>query len=217
MSRYTMQLRTVCDICGRETVEEWFKDYEISDYLTSEEIDVIEERGTWSKDKLAKLIVDYYFMDEIGYETIGLFESRVKVAMNMLMEEYLPLIYSAAIKYDPLVNVDFTESYSATDAGSANASTTDNGLTINSDTPQGNISKADILAGNYASSTSGVDNSTSSTTQTANTSNYTKTTKGNSGISATAQKMVQQYRDNIRAINREITEKLKEHFMGIYN
>ena len=217
MSRYTMQLRTVCDIVGRNTVEGWFKDYQITDYLTADEIGVIEERGTWNKDRLAKQIVDYFWTREIGYETIGLFEHEVKISMELLMEEYLPLIYSAAIQYDPMVNVDFTESYSSTDSGSASGSSTDAGLTINSDTPQGNISKTDILAGNYASSTSGVDNSSSSSTTTSNTSSYTKTTKGNSGVSATAQKMVQQYRDNIRAISREIIEKLNAHFMGLYN
>ena len=40
--------------------------------------------------------------------------------------------------------------------------------------------------------------------------------KGNSGVSATAQKMVEQYRDNIRAINREIIDKLEPLFMGLY-
>ena len=43
-----------------------------------------------------------------------------------------------------------------------------------------------------------------------------KTTKGNSGVSATAQKMIEQYRDNIRAINREIIEKLNDLFMGLF-
>ena len=46
--------------------------------------------------------------------------------------------------------------------------------------------------------------------------NYTKRVKGNSGVSATAQKMIAQYRDNIRAIDREIIEKLDILFMGLY-
>ena len=40
MSRYTMQLRTVIDICGEDTVKSWFSDYELSDYLTDEEIGI---------------------------------------------------------------------------------------------------------------------------------------------------------------------------------
>ena len=157
MSRYTMQLRTVIDICGEDTVKSWFSDYELTDYLTPEEIAVIEERGTWNKDKLAQMIIDHYYMYEIGLETIGLFKHQAKVAMREIMEEKLPLIYSSAIKYDPLVNVDFVEEFDrnsdnhsqATSSSTSNAS----GLTVNSDTPQGEISKTNILKGNYASST----------------------------------------------------------------
>ena len=113
MSRYTTELRTIVQNTSLEEVESWFMDYELSDYLTEEEIAVIEERGTWSKEKLAKLIIDHYWMREIGLETVGLFRHQVKVAMREIMEEKLPLIYSASLKYDPLVNVDFTETYTA--------------------------------------------------------------------------------------------------------
>lgn len=204
MSKYTIELRKVCDLVSRETVESWFKDYDLNDYLTSEEIDVITERGTWSKDKLAKKIVDTYFMREIGFETIGLFELKVKTQMNLIMESKLPLIYSAAIKYDPLVNVDFTETF--------NRQSNDNssGLTINSDTPQGNINKEDILSGEYASSTQGGESTNSGTEAS------TRHMKGNSGVSATAQKMVEQYRQNIRAIDYEIIKELNPLFMGLY-
>ena len=40
--------------------------------------------------------------------------------------------------------------------------------------------------------------------------------KGNSGVSATAQKMVEQYRDNIRAIDYEIIKELNDLFMGLF-
>lgn len=204
MSKYTIEIRHICDLLTRDTVESWFKDYELSDYLTANEIDVINERGTWSKDKLAKKIVDYYFTREIGFETIELFKIHVKSKMNNIMESKLPLIYSAAIEYDPLVNVDFTETFNRQTNDSAS------GLTINSDTPQGNINKADILSGNYASSTQGGES--------ANQGNETSTRhmKGNSGVSATAQKMVEQYRQNIRAIDYEIINELNPLFMGLY-
>ena len=94
------------------------------------------------------------------------------------------------------------------------------GLTVNSDTPQGQITKANILAGNYASSTSAneTENTVSDTTSNAGngTEHYTKTTKGNSGVSATAQKMIEQYRQNIVMINRDIIKDMNSLFMGIY-
>lgn len=224
MARYTVELRWVIKAYGLDVVKSWFTDWELSDYLTKEEIDVINARGTFSKDKLASLIVDEYYMREIGFETPDYFRKRCKVAMREIMEEKAPLIYSAAIKYDPLINVDFTETFNRESTGSGTADSTStsngNGLAINSDTPQGQINKADILAGNYATTTQGNESETTVTDNSNSTSNgtenYTKTTRGNSGVSATAQRMVQQYRDNIIMINRDIVEALGTLFMGVY-
>ena len=207
-------------ICGEDTVKSWFTDYELSDYLTDEEIAVITARGVWSKDKLAQAIIDHYYMSEIGYETPALFAHQAKVFMHELMEEKAPLIYSAAIQYDPLVNVDYSETYSGTNSGQSQSSSTSNGsgLTVNSDTPQGQISKAAILGGSYASST-GANETTNTVTDGSSNSGtqaYTKRVKGNSGVSATAQKMVQQYRENIIMINRDIIKDVGTLFMSIY-
>ena len=235
MSKYTMELRELFTpikfnppLYTKEQVEGFFKNYELSDYLTNEQIEVIENAGIWSKDKLAKRIVNHYYMREIGQETIGLFVHTIKYTMDELMEEYLPLIYSASIKYDPLVNVDFTETFTRTanvdntgQSVSASSSESDS-IGINSDTPQGRVTKQTILAGNYATATAGsensssIDNTTNTTSGSESEEEYTKRVKGNSGVSATAQKMIEQYRNNIRAINREIIDKLETCFMGLY-
>lgn len=212
MAKYTMELRKVCDLFNRDVVEGWFKDYELSDFLTQEEINVINERGTWSKDKLAKKIVDNYYMYEIGLETIGLFKLYAKNAMINIMESKLPMIYSAAIKYDPMVNVDYTTTINrnVNDTGSSDSS----GLTIQSDTPQGQINKNEILTGKYASSTQGGESTNNTENNTVEAS--TTRVKGNSGVSATAQKMIAQYRENIRAIDYEIIKELRDLFMSLY-
>lgn len=220
MARYTIELRNVIQIFGEDVVKGWFSDYELSDYLTDEEIAVITARGTWSKDKLAQSIIDHYFMYEIGYETPALFRHQAKVFMRELMEEKAPLIYSAAIQYDPLVNVDFTETYTGTTGNQSSSESTSNGsgLTVNSDTPQGQISKSAILGGSYASSTGAneTENSINDSSESSGTQDYTKRVKGNSGVSATAQKMVQQYRENIIMINRDIIKDVGSLFMSIY-
>lgn len=231
MSKYTFELRELFEpikfntpLYTRSQVENFFKDYELSDYLTQDQIDVINEAGIWNKDKLARKIVDHYYMRESGLETIGLFKHYAKVLMQELMEEYLPLIYSASIEYDPLVNVDYTETFnrSADNTGESNSSSrnSSSGLVVGSNTPQGQITKAGILAGNYASSTSANENeatiSDTTTTEGNTTEEYTKRVKGNSGVSATAQKMVLQYRENIIAIDRKIINELDILFMGLY-
>lgn len=228
MSKYTITIKNLCSLLGRVEVESWFQDYELTDFLTQEEINVINTRGTWNKEKLASLIVDHYYMREIGYETSGLFKHYVKVTMREIMESKAPLIYSSAIKYEPLVNVDFTETFTRNikddtiNTGTSNSTANASGLTVNSDTPQGQINKNEILQGKYATNT-GAGESTNTDTTTTNMNenkntdeNYSKNVKGNSGVSATAQHMIQQYRDNIRAINYEIIEELKPLFMGLW-
>lgn len=148
-----MELREIISTFGRDEVKSWFSQYELSDFLTQEEISVINERGTWNKDKLAERIIDHYYTREIGTDAIGQFMLFAKDKMNEVMETYAPLIYSAAIKYDPLVNVNFTETYSGntTSSSQSQSDSTGSGLTVNSDTPQGQINKASILNGSYAS------------------------------------------------------------------
>ena len=220
MAKFTIEMRELISTFGEDEVKSWFSDYELSDFLTDEEIKVINDRGTWSKDKLCKRIIDHYLTREIGTDAIGQFILFVKDKMNEIMETYAPLIYSASIKYDPLVNVDFTESYKGTSGNTSSSSSSSNGsgLTVGSDTPQGQISKNEILQGKYASSTSASqsDSKVTGTTTDNGSSDYVKTTKGNSGVSATSQAMIRQYRDIIRAINTEIIYELEPLFMGIY-
>ena len=204
MSKYTIELRNIIMIYGEESVKGWFMDYNLEDFLTPEQIETIETAGLWTKEKLADKIINHFYMREIGLETPALFKAKLKVMLDEIMEEYLPVIYSTAIKYDPLVNVDYTETYVGKDTNTGDS------LSVQSDTPQGEISKTEILAGKYASST-GASEATNTNNQ-----NYTKNVKGNSGVSATAQRMIMQYRENIRTTTKDIIDKLEPLFMGIY-
>lgn len=141
----------------------WFKDYELTDFLTKTQIEQIEKANVWSKDRLAKKIVDHYFMREIGFETPALFKHYAKVYMNEIMERKLPLIYSNFFEYDPLSNVDFTEEYTREitgnntgsgkqnisanneNTGSSNSNSNSSSFNVNSDTPQTNINKQNLL------------------------------------------------------------------------
>ena len=224
MSKYTIELRKIVEYEGRETVENYFKDYCLYNYLRPNEVESILSANLWSKDRLASKIVDHYFMREIGYETIGLFKHYAKVYMQEIMERYLPLIYSSSINYDPLVNVDYTESFTRNITGSGESSSNSvneaSGLSVNSDTPQGQINKQNILNGEYASNTGASETESSISDNTTNSNNtdetYTKRVKGNSGVSATAQKMIEQYRQNIIAIDERIINELDKLFMGLY-
>lgn len=226
MSKYSTTFKTLIDsgLYTQADIEAVFKDYNLLDYLTPEEVQVINTRGTWTKEKLAHKIFNHYYMREIGFETFARFSIEVKEIMEEIMEEKLPLIYSSAIKYDPLVNVDYTEQFSRNvdNSSASTSSTTTNasGIVVDSDTPQGNINKSSILAGNHATTVSANENDARASDNIEGSSNtdetYTKHIKGNSGVSATAQAMVKQYRQNIVAIDKEIIEEIKILFMGLF-
>ena len=232
MASYTMELRKVIEYFGREEVENWFKDYDLSHYLTPTQIEQITKFNVWSKDRLAEKIVDNYYMREIGFETPALFKHYAKIEMKKIMERYLPKIYSNFLEYDPLSNVDFTETYTREIAGQTQNQGTSNstsqnnssGLNVNSDTPQGQISKQNILSGSYASQTNAseteseiADNTTTENQGTSNTvETFTRHEEGDNGVIITNQRLVKEYREIIVAIDEEIINELNCLFMGIY-
>lgn len=218
MAKYTYELREVISTFGRDEVKSWFEQYELSDFLSPEEIAVINEKNVWDKDKLSERILDHYFTREIGTDAIGQFMLFVKDRMNEIMEIYAPVIYSASLKFEPLSNNNYEETFEGK-SGNVSTSQTDtngNGLTISSDTPQGKINKSAILNGDYATATSANENENSVTGNTKNdgTEEHTRKVKGTTGVSEA--EMIRQYRNIIRAINTEIVYELEPLFMGIY-
>ena len=231
MADYTMMLKDLFtpnrfghSYFTRAEVESWFMDYELSDYLTPEQIQKIEAAGMWSKAKLAAKIVDHYYMREIGYETPALFKHFAKIKMKEIMEYQLPVVYSNSLEYDPLESVlfDITETRQVHGEGSSESSSnaSGNGISISSDTPQGRIQKSDIIAGNYASEAS---NSETESTVKGNTDTSSDTTEewhhheqGNKGVLDSYQKMLVDYRKSLVAVDKEIIAQLNDLFMGIY-
>lgn len=232
MATYTIELRKICDIFGREEVESWFKNYNLEDYLTPTQIEQITKFNVWSKDRLASKIVDHYYMREIGYETPALFKHFANVFMKEIMERELPKIYSNFLEYDPLSNVDFTEEYTREIQGnnsnqgtsSSTSSSNSSGLSVNSDTPQGQINKDEILKGQYASNTGASETESqiqdSTTTETSGNNStiekFTRHEEGDNGVIITNQRLVKEYREIIVAIDEEIILELNKLFMGLY-
>lgn len=232
MATYTMELRKVCDIYTRKEVENWFKSYNYEDFLTKEQIKVLTFENIWSKEKLAKKIVDHYFMREIGFETPALFRHYAKVTMNEIMEGYLLKIYTKFLEYDPLSSVDYVETYTrkitgtSESEGNSNSNSSSNGssLAINSNTPQGQISKDEILKGTYASSTSAGENETNINDETntnqkgkSNTlETYTHEMKGDNGVIVTNQYLIREFRELAVNFDEQIIKDLNILFMGLF-
>lgn len=232
MSNFTTKIKDVVDNTSLSEVQDVFKNYDLHNFLTNDQIAKIEEFGVWSKEKLAEKIVNHYYFREIGFETWGQFVFRAKIEMEELMEKYSRIIYSNSIKFDPLVNVDFTETFGKTNTGTSTnngtsttqANSTNDGLNIFSDTPNAGLNIQNIKDGKYASnvnsSNANSDTTTSVndtvTTNVNNQEDYVKNVKGNSGVSATAQMLLKQYRDTIVDVDNKIIDGLNVLFMGIF-
>lgn len=228
MATYTVELRKICELYGRNEVENWFKDYSLTDYLTPIQIEQIEKFNVWSKDRLARKIVDHYYMREIGLETPELFKHYAKVSMQEIMERALPKIYSNFLEYDPLSNVDFTETYTreiegATEgSSSSNSTNTASGYNINNNTPQKRITKQDLNTGAYASSTnqsdtnSSIEDETNAQSSSNTIERFTRHEQGDNGVIITNQRLIKEYREIIVSIDEEIINELSSLFMGIY-
>ena len=236
MAKYTIELRKICDMYGRNEVENWFKSYNLNDFLTQEQINQIEKYNVWNKDKLARLIVDHYYMREIGFETPALFSHYAKVTMNEIMESKLLKIYTKFLEYDPLSSVDYTEEYrreieteqNNLIEGSSNSTSNNNaeGFNINNDTPQTNITKQDLNNGVYATNINQSETNSEITDETLTSSSsegnlktteiYTHTMKGDNGVIVTNQYFIREFRELAININQEIIEELNKLFMGLY-
>lgn len=228
MATYTMELRKVIDYYGRDEVESWFSSYELSDFLTPEQISQINKYNVWTKEKLAKQIVDHYYMREIGFETPALFAHYAKVTMNELMGSYLLKIYTQFLEYDPLSSVDYTEEYTREIEGNSEGSSNSNsqnsaeGFNINNDTPQQKITKQNLNSGIYASSTnqsetsSQIQDSTNTEASSKTIEKYTHSMKGDNGVIVTNQYLVREFRELATNFNLEIINDLNKLFMGLY-
>lgn len=228
MAKYTMELRRIVDIFGREEVESWFSSYNLADFLTPEQIQQIQKYNVWSKEKLASQIVDHYYMREIGFETPALFKHYAKLTMNELMGSYLLKIYTQFLEYDPLSSVDYTEEYTREIEGSSEGSSNSNsqnsaeGFNINNDTPQQRITKQNLDSGIYASSTnqsetsSQIQDETNTEASSKTVEKYTHSMKGDNGVIVTNQYLVREFRELATNFNLEIINDLNKLFMGLY-
>lgn len=213
MAKYTLELRELVEFEGREEIKNWFKDYDLKDYLTQDQIDTINAKGVWSKDKLAELIIDHYYMREIGLETPALFKLKAKVAMREIMEEKAPLIYSASVSVDPMNEFEINNESESHQTNSLNTQGDGSSLSIHSNTPQGQINKKEILNGTYASSTDADESQNNTSTDGNTNSNGRSKTYGRNRSQIS---MLQEYRQFVVMINREIVNDLADLFMGIY-
>lgn len=213
MAKYTTTIRNLMD----NNFDFGLKDYPIfdNDYRTI----------------LNNKILMHYYMDEIGFETAGLFKVYLNNKMNEIMPYYNELYKK---QKDLLLNFDKTTNLTETFTrdNTTNTNTTSNSTSSNTasgssknvyqDTPMGSITQQDIDNYDHASNqefnknqnTSSIQDNSSLTGKATNLENYIRTKTGNNGRLYGIE-ILKMIKNNYMNIDEMVINELQDLFMGI--
>ena len=213
MAKYTTTIRNLMD----NNFDFGLKDYPIFD----------EEYRTILNNK----ILMHYYMDEIGFETAGLFKVYLNNKMNEIMPYYNELYKK---QKDLLLNFDkttnLTETFTrdnTTDTNTKSNSTSSNTASGSSknvyqDTPMGSITEQNIDNYDHASSqefnknqnTSSIEDNSNLTGKATSLENYIRTKTGNNGRLYGIE-ILKMIKNNYMNIDEMVINELQDLFMGI--
>lgn len=213
MAKYTTTIRNLMD----NNFDFGLKDYPIFD----------EEYRTILNNK----ILMHYYMDEIGFETAGLFKVYLNNKMNEIMPYYNELYKK---QKDLLLNFDkttnLTETFTrdnTTDTNTKSNSTSSNTASGSSknvyqDTPMGSITQQDIDNYDHASNqefnknqnTSSIEDNSNLTGKATSLENYIRTKTGNNGRLYGIE-ILKMIKNNYMNIDEMVINELQDLFMGI--
>jgi len=152
MSKYTTQVRFICETCAKLTESLGFND--IEDILDKSWSKIFSDFPIFDEQyraELCKKILRHYYTREICCETVGRWKLFLSDKMKNIMPYYNQLYQSELLKIQPLVSVDRSVSHNASgsetkttsrNSNNTNSSRTDGSTdtwSYYSDTPQGGI------------------------------------------------------------------------------
>lgn len=181
------------------------------------------------KGEFEQKFIDYYYIHEIGFETIGRFKQRLKAKLNTIMPYYRQLYETelASKNINFLLNKDLKETF-LKEVNNTNDMIGDsqNNVTGNDNT---NYKESNINNGNATLSLDSLtsinenennfNNNTTSNSTVSNKGNEREETtlisQGNIGITSSAE-LLQKWRDVLINIDQMIIEECRDLFMGVF-
>ena len=236
MSKYTTQLRFICETCANLTVSSGFNDIEtVLDKSWNKifsDFPIFDEKY---RPELCKKILRHYYTREICCETLGRWKLFLSDKMKNIMPYYNQLYQSELLKIQPLVSVDRSVTHEGsktetktTDRNGTNTSNSRTDGSTNtwsyySDTPQGGINGLD--SNDYlTNATHNVGTDGTSSTLNGTTSD-TETGTGNGsdsyvdnvlGFEGNQSEMLLKFRETFLNIDVMIINELNDLFFTIY-
>lgn len=215
MGKYTIQVKTIVESLSGRTESVGLSSLDESIEIARTKIFDFEYPfyDPSQKADFERWIIESILMDEINYETYGLWKLKLAVWMKTNMDYYSKMFKSLDSIIDPFINYNLTRTTQGDEKGSnvGNSESTGSSVGWNmfSDTPQGSvggIENGDYLTNATKDSNEGTSNSKSTTTFTNNTSGSEKIS-GFSGI--TYSRMLKEYRESFANIKQIFIDDFK--------
>lgn len=236
MSKYTTQVRFICETSANLTQSCGFND--IEDILNKSWSKIFSDFPIFDehyRPELCKKILRYYYTREICCETVGRWKLFLSDKMKNIMPYYNQLYQSELLKIQPLVSVDRSVTHdgsgsetkstsrSGTNTSSSRTDGSTNTWSYYSDTPQGGINGLDT--NDYLTNAThnvGMDG-TSTSLNASNTDNETGTGNRSDtyvdkvlGYDGNQSEMLLKFRETFLNIDMMIIDELKDLFFTLW-
>ena len=120
MSDYTTQLRFICESYAGRTAE-GSQATDVDDIIALARPHLFDFEypifDASYKPELESKIMNHFYTQEIGQETVGLFKQRLKTKMREIMPYYNQLYMSERLKFDPFKNADYIDTHNTNSTG----------------------------------------------------------------------------------------------------
>lgn len=160
-----------------------------------------------------KTFIDYFYFDEIGFETVSRFKHFLKVKLNLVMPFWNEIYKSQDLEYDILNNYNIDEIYDRTIINDSENETSATNKNLYKDAPK---TKIDIERIDNVNSIE--KNISDINTRNSNESveRWKRSMIGNIGVQSGSDLIVK-YWESRRKVTEELFEKeLSDLFMGVY-
>lgn len=183
MSKYTTELRFVCEMASGLTESAGYDDVENIVETAAPHIfnnyPIFDEQY---RPILEKKILMHYYTREICEETVGLWKLRLAARMNEIMPYFNKLYESELLKFNPLFDVDVKNLHT----GSGTQVGTDTGSTQRSNTSTNSKTGTEELVTNQNVTKGGTDTDTTTTTGSETNSSVVNGSTDSKGLVETA-------------------------------
>lgn len=238
MSKYTTEVRYICESIAGVTTDEGFSMTGFNTYTDASDIKGIiasAVTGIFNSDwpifdeayrvPLEKKIIEHYYFREIGFETIGMWKYYLNRTLNEVMPYFNQLYESALLSFDPFNDVDYTVTHEGEKEGGKSGGRSNEQYYVDkvknkiSDTPQGTIENLEndtyLTQASIQDSNGNATNSETNSEEYSDTDSYTRTVVGKmNGMNYS--ELLEKFRKTFLNIDMMVIDSLGDLFMKVW-